>query len=245
MHHVMIHNVRRKMFDIGLPNYRMTFDDGLFSQYYYFPEIRKYGDIFIFFLTTSLIGDGRMRSRYDGTELPYVKSGAYMFDAFVLQETGHFMRTAELKWLASQPGVILGLHSHFHDIVLTTDPPKKPLSQWKLLHCPAGAEGAKMNRRSKLAFKGYTLENGHLVERTETQWMDYVRYDTESALNWFDRHLGVFPESYCFPFNEYNETLLNLLKTFGFKKFYNGRPGPYPEVIPRVDIDTLLRESRQ
>jgi hypothetical protein len=240
MQHVMIHNVQDKLFNLDLNNYRLTFDDGLFSQYYYFPKLKQFSDTFIFFITTSFIQDGKSRGKYGGTELPYVKSKNYMYDRFVLGKKDHFMKSDEVKWLAGQKGVTIGAHSHFHDIILTSDPLKKKLSPWKLFRCPAGEDSTGFNRRSKLAFQGYVYENGRLIERTDTQWMDYIRYDTESALDWFEKKLGIFPESYCFPFNEYNEKLLNSLKSFGFKHFYNGRPGSFKEVIPRIDIDRLL-----
>jgi hypothetical protein len=55
-----------------------------------------------------------------------------------------------------------------------------------------------------------------------------------------ENHLGTAPELYCFPFNEYNEKLISILKTFGFKQFFAARPGQISEVAGRKDIDRLI-----
>ena len=39
--YLMIHDIRKEYFDLDLDQYRLTFDDGLFSQYYYFPLLNK------------------------------------------------------------------------------------------------------------------------------------------------------------------------------------------------------------
>ena len=53
-------------------------------------------------------------------------------------------------------------------------------------------------------------------------------------------NLGFTTELYCFPFNEHNEKVISILKTFGFKKFFAARPGDSREIIGRVDIDSLI-----
>jgi hypothetical protein len=45
---------------------------------------------------------------------------------------------------------------------------------------------------------------------------------------------------YCFPFNEYNEKLISILESFGFRKFFAARSGKSTEVRGRVDIDSLV-----
>jgi hypothetical protein len=59
-------------------------------------------------------------------------------------------------------------------------------------------------------------------------------------VNWVRENLDFSPELYCFPFNEHNEKVISILKTFGFKKFFAARPGKSPEVTGRIDIDSLV-----
>jgi hypothetical protein len=79
-----------------------------------------------------------------------------------------------------------------------------------------------------------------VVRRTRAQWLEFVKYDTECCLRWFQRHLDIQPTAYCLPFNEYCDRLIQVLEGFGFTTFYNGRRNKNNTVIARVDIDKLL-----
>jgi hypothetical protein len=94
--------------------------------------------------------------------------------------------------------------------------------------------------RSRLAYRGYTCKKGRLVRRSSQEWLDFVKYDTEACLEWFDAHLGYQPTDYCLPFNEFSRGLIAVLKGFGFTTFYNGRRKMGGTVIPRIDIDKLI-----
>jgi hypothetical protein len=243
----MIHGMRREYFDLGLHACRLTFDDGLYSQYYYYPRLRELGTELVYFIATSLICPGPARGRFDGRHLPFVKSPAYMLAARARDDLSHFMTTEEVAFLSAQEGVRIGAHSHFHEVVLTPCLPKKPNSPWKrerLADHPAFLTRV-LAIRSRLAFRGYAFRKGRLVRRTSAEWLDFVKYDTDSCLKWFDTHLGYQPTHYCLPFNEYNERLIEVLRQFGFEVFYNGRRGKPGSVIPRIDIDKLFEEHRQ
>ena len=94
--------------------------------------------------------------------------------------------------------------------------------------------------RSRLAFQGFDFNNGLLTRRSVTEWEDYIKYDTELCITWMEQKLGLTPDLYCFPFNEYNQRLISILKSFGFKEFFAARPGKSGEVQARVDIDSLV-----
>jgi len=246
---LMIHNIRKEFFDLELENYRLTFDDGLFSQYYYYPLFRKFANEPIFFIAPSFIQPGKARSVFDGEQhLGYAKSKKYMYDAFISGVFHHFMTIEEIQRISEEENVKIGAHSHFHDVILTRRFPhkKKPLSRWKLERYPYYSESMKsrFSIRSKLAFQGYEYHNGRCVQRSEAEWLDYIKYDTETCLKWFEKCLGFTPTMYCFPFNEYNERLISSLKSFGFNEFYNARPGTDGNIYPRLDIDKLYDQYR-
>ena len=240
----MIHDIHQNYFGLDLESYRLTFDDGLFSQYYYFPLLKSHAGKLTYFITTSFIRPGAARGMYAGDHLPYIKSKKYMYRTFVEGKFDHFMTLEELQEISSQTNVKIGVHSHFHDVILTrTQPGKiKALSKWKLKRFQdlpdISAEG--LSVRSKLAFQGFNYQNGLLRRRSESEWEDYIKYDTDLAVRWVEENLGFSPDMYCFPFNEHNEKLISILKTCGFKKFFAARPGKSTEVRGRLDIDRLV-----
>ena len=243
MPYLMIHDIRSDYFDLDLEPFQLTFDDGLFSQYYYFPLLKDHPRKLTYFITTSFIRPGKARDMYAGEPIAYLKSKKYMRRTFSDGRFDHFMRLEEVQALSTQPNVQLGVHSHFHDVIMTHTPSsnRKPLSQWKLERFKnhPGISAMNMSIRSKLAFQGYALKNGRLTKRTQAQWEDYIKYDTQLCLEWMTKHLGFSPELYCFPFNEYNERLISILKTFGFKRFFAARAKHCEDVLARTDIDSL------
>lgn len=244
MKHIMMHDVSRAYFDLGLSQYRLTFDDGLFSQYYYYPEFSRLGTPLYYFITTSFIRPGGVRPMFEGRHLAYKKSGLYMYDAFIRDRFDHFMTTEEVRCLARFDDVRIGAHSHLHDVILTRTRPSKakPASRWKterFQNLPAGFE-QEFALRSRLAFQGYRLENGRAVRRTEKEWEDDIKADTERSLEWFKVNLDLQPDRYCFPFNEYSEKLIAILKTYGFKTFYGARAKGRADIIERADVDRLV-----
>ena len=122
MNYLMIHDIRREYFDLNLDHYRLTFDDGLFSQYYYWPLLKRHPEPLIYFISTSFIQPGKARSMYSGEYISYLKSKIYMHRTFVEKKFDHFMTTGEIQALSSMPGVQIGVHSHWHDVILTRTP---------------------------------------------------------------------------------------------------------------------------
>jgi hypothetical protein len=55
---LMIHEIREEMFDLPLESYLLTFDDGLYSQYYYWPKIKKLKTQKIFFISSGFFSTG-------------------------------------------------------------------------------------------------------------------------------------------------------------------------------------------
>lgn len=239
-----IHDVRKEYLDLDLDAYQLTFDDGLFSQYYYFQFFKENPEKLTYFITTSLIKPGCARPVFSGQYLPYLKSKKYMGRTFAENRFDHFMNVAELQEISRHKNVEIGAHSHFHDVILTRTHPhkKKALSPWKLERIPVGKDFLleEFSIRSKLAFKGVEVDNGKVIPRSQTVWEDFIKYDTELCLRWFEQNLNIQPKIYGFPFNEYCDTFVRILKSFGFKQFFAARPKNRKEITGRIDIDSLL-----
>lgn len=244
---LMIHDIRREYFNLPLEQYRLTFDDGLFTQYYYYPLLKNLTDELVFFISSSFVKPGQVRPMFSGEYLDYTKSKKYMYRAFVEDTYDEFMRDEELQLLSTCDKVCIGAHSHFHDVILThTQPAKnKPLSAWKKKHIGYSENPMEdaFSIRSKLTFQGYYNRNGTIERRSVREWEDYIKYDTDLSLQWFNSVLGFTPDIYCFPFNEHNKRLIGILKTFGFRKFFSARPNGCLEVSGRTDIDAMMSDS--
>jgi hypothetical protein len=244
MQYLMIHDIRREYFDLNLDQYQLTFDDSLFSQYYYFPLLKNHPGNLIYFITTSFIRPGKARRMFSGEYISYLKSKKYGYRTFVEGKFDHFMTIEELQAISSQTNVRIGVHSHFHDVIFTRSHPRKrkPISKWKLERFQnlPDISGEDLSIRSKLAFQGFNYRDGLLMRRTDAEWADYIKHDTELCLRWMEDNLDIRPFLYCFPFNEHNEKLIAILKTFGFKKFFAARPGKSAEVLGRIDIDSFV-----
>lgn len=240
---LMFHDLRREHFELPLDRFRLTFDDGLYSHYYYRPCFEDHPHALTFFITTAFIRPGAARPVFDGRYLAYRGAAFYAERALVDGDFSAFMTVEEVQRLSAQPNVRIGAHSHFHDVTLTDVRPKRPRapSPWRLKRLatvPAELLGA-MSIRSRLAFRGSEFGAGRLRPRTEAEWEDYIRRDTELCLEWFARHLNRRPDLYGFPFNEYSPKLIAILKAYGFREFYAGSSVKHAEVIGRTDVEEL------
>ncbi|MGD2099847.1 MAG: polysaccharide deacetylase family protein [Desulfobacterales bacterium] len=242
---ITIHDVRQEYFDLNLDAYQLTFDDGLFSQYYYFQLFKDHPEKLTYFITTSFIKPGSARSVFNGQHLVYIKSKKYMQRTFAEGRFDHFMNVEELQELSRHKNVDIGAHSHFHDVILTRTLPhkRKALSPWKLARIQPikDVPPEEFSIRSKLAYKGVEVAGEQLIPRSETAWEDYIKYDTELCLRWFNQNLKMQPRIYGFPFNEYSDKFILILKSFGFKQFYAARPKNKKEITGRTDIDSLMK----
>jgi hypothetical protein len=240
-----IHDVRKEYFDLNLRAHRLTFDDGLFSQYYYFQFFKDHPEKLTYFIATSMIKPGGVRPVFNGRYLPYIKSKKYMYRTFAEGRFDHFMNVEELQALSRHKNVDIGAHSHFHDVILTRSLPhkRKALSPWKLERIPAAKRIplAELSIRSKLAFKGVEVSGGKLIPRSQSAWEDFIKYDTEQCLRWFDQNLNMQPRIYGFPFNEYSDKFVLILKSFGFRQFFAARSKGRTEIFGRIDIDSLIK----
>src|SRR5210317_1933773 len=101
MQYLMIHDIRKEYFDLNLNQYRLTFDDGLFSQYYYFPLLKSQPGKLTYFITTSFIKPGKARGMYAGVYVSHLKPKKYMYRSFVEGKFDHFMTIEEIQAISS------------------------------------------------------------------------------------------------------------------------------------------------
>ncbi|MCU0590545.1 MAG: polysaccharide deacetylase family protein [Desulfobacterales bacterium] len=241
---VMFHDLRREHFALPLDHCRLTFDDGLFSHYYYLDLFRSHLNALTFFITTSFIRDGKARPVFSGRYIEYREASFHTQRAMIDRDFSGFMTVEEVQHLAARPNVRIGAHSHFHDVTLTDVHPKKirPTSPWRFKRFPQvpADQLRTVSIRSRLAFQGLEFRGGRLQPRSEADWEDFIRRDTERCLEWFARHLNHQPDLYGFPFNEYSPRLIAMLKGYGFKEFYAGSSVKHAEVIGRTDAEELV-----
>ena len=244
---VMFHDLRPAHFKLPLDHCRLTFDDGLFSHYYYQALFEHHPNPLTFFITTSFIRDGSARPTFSGRYLEYREASFHTERAMIDGDFSGFMTVEEVRHLAARPNVRIGAHSHFHDVTLTDVRPRKrrPTSSWRLKRFSQVPAEQLRNVciRSRLAFRGCEFREGRLQPRSEADWEDYIRRDTELCLEWFVRNLGRRPDHYGFPFNEYSPKLIEVLKSYGFREFYAGSSVKHAEVIGRTDVEELAAAS--
>jgi hypothetical protein len=112
-----IHGIDPKFFGkIQWRDYNLTFDDGLFSQYYYWPLLKGIPITKIFFITTNLIGiDGLgKRKKWKGKMQEFPDCFEALDD---YRETGNrenYMRLEELQDIMQEHNVVIGGHGHNH-----------------------------------------------------------------------------------------------------------------------------------
>lgn len=103
---LMIHEVTEKLFNLPLENYILTFDDGLYSQYYHFKYFESIDTEKIFFVSSNIICDGNQSNNFLTCSESHKKA--------FLGNKEDYMTLDQVKELMSKPNVTIGGHSHNH-----------------------------------------------------------------------------------------------------------------------------------
>jgi hypothetical protein len=103
---LMIHEIEEKMFSLPLENYILTFDDGLYSQYYYWPQFQKINTEKIYFISSGCIANGEQSTNFISCKSAHQKAFAGNFE--------DYMSITQIKELANDPLVTIGCHGHSH-----------------------------------------------------------------------------------------------------------------------------------
>jgi hypothetical protein len=103
---LMIHEVREEMFDLPLEDYTLTFDDGLYSQFYYWDRFKKLNTQKIYFISSNIVCAGTQSEEFPACRDAHIKA----FDG----NYEDYMTVAQIKELMADPLVTIGAHSHAH-----------------------------------------------------------------------------------------------------------------------------------
>lgn len=103
---LMIHEVTAKLFDRNLEEYTLTFDDGLYSQYYHYDKFKNINTDKIFFISSNILCDTTQSTEFPVCEIAHEKA----FNG----NTEDYMTLAQVKELMQDPQVTIGGHSHYH-----------------------------------------------------------------------------------------------------------------------------------
>jgi len=170
---IVVHEVTKEILQLSLEDYFLTFDDALYSQYYYWPLIEKMKTKKILFVAPGLVNGGdEIRKQFDGTHVEFPSCYEAMSLHRQKDDRSNYMTLNEIKELR---GVTIGAHSfsHFRELDM------------------------------KLYDK-----------------LNFIKEDTELMLSWFEENMGTKPDVYSFPHYIENKFQREILKSYGFKKFF-------------------------
>jgi len=103
---LMIHHISEEIFKLPLKDYILTFDDGLYSQYYYFDRLSKIDTEKIFFISTNIICENTQSLDFPTCHEAHEK-------AFKGNKED-YMTWKQIKELMNDPQVTIGGHGHEH-----------------------------------------------------------------------------------------------------------------------------------
>lgn len=109
---ISIHDFRFDYLKLNLEKYNLSFDDGLFSQYFYWNEIKKIKTKKILSICSNLIGTGKPRNQFDSipVEFPNTFKCLKLFRKNKNRE--NYMRISEIKRIKKD--AIIAAHGHNH-----------------------------------------------------------------------------------------------------------------------------------
>lgn len=103
---LMIHEFREEFFSLPLERYVLTFDDGLYSQFYYWPALQMVQTEKIFFVSSGIICDTHQSTNFMVCEDAHKQARLGDFSQYMTEE--------QITELMADPLVTIGGHSHTH-----------------------------------------------------------------------------------------------------------------------------------
>lgn len=103
---LMIHEVREWMFDLPLEKYVLTFDDGLYSQYYYFDRFKAIDTPKVFFISSDIVCDGTQSNAFPACYIAH--------DHYRNGDKSDYMTVEQIRDIMLDPNSSIGGHSHTH-----------------------------------------------------------------------------------------------------------------------------------
>lgn len=103
---LMIHEIKPDIFNLKLEDYILTFDDGLYSQYYYRKEFQAIPTQKIYFISSGIVSKGQQSKTFPTCEEAHKKAFQGNYE--------DYMTIDQILELQSDPNTYIGAHSHFH-----------------------------------------------------------------------------------------------------------------------------------
>lgn len=107
---LMIHEIRERFFDLPLHDYALTFDDGLYSQYYYFDRIKDIDTEKMFFISTDIVA-----SEDEDQSITFPVCSAAHDKYFNTYSREDYMKWSQISKIANTDNCYIGGHSHTHN----------------------------------------------------------------------------------------------------------------------------------
>lgn len=107
----MIHDIREEMFSLPLDQYILTFDDGLYSQYYYYPRFKEIPTQKVYFISSGIVCNQLQSTMFPTCSMAHQKAFS--------GNKEDYMTIEQIKELMTDPLVEIGGHSHSHQNVGT------------------------------------------------------------------------------------------------------------------------------
>lgn len=101
-----VHEGRSQFLTLPLDQYVLTFDDGLYSQYVFYQEIKHVPTPKIFFISSGIICNGAQSTEFPVCSEAHKKAFQGNYE--------DYMTVAQIKELMLDPWVTIGAHSHSH-----------------------------------------------------------------------------------------------------------------------------------
>lgn len=110
-----VHSVCEDFFKLDLEGYLLTFDDALYSQYFYWEWINRINvDKILFVPTGAIIISDYVRKRFNSEFVTFKDCFQSLKDWKENGKRDNYMTLGELKYLINFYGVRIGGHSHNH-----------------------------------------------------------------------------------------------------------------------------------
>lgn len=106
---LLIHTFKEEYLDLPLKDYTLTFDGGLYSQFYFWSKISKINTKKIFFISPQMICDGIQSKSF-----PEFESIMEGFTGNGVSE--HFMTLDQVKFLSRQSKTKIGTYGYAEEI---------------------------------------------------------------------------------------------------------------------------------
>jgi hypothetical protein len=104
---LMVHEICDNFFDVkNLEEYILTFDDGLYNHFLHFNELKKIKTEKIFFISTSIICEGKQSDEFLDCKTCHEKAFS--------GNKENYMNLEQIKMIKNQENFFIGGHSHFH-----------------------------------------------------------------------------------------------------------------------------------